>query len=93
VGAIGDNARLEFTVLGDAVNVANRLEQATKDHRVPMLVSHEALAAGGADLTQWRALGSERLRGRAQPIGIYTPAVSGVGGRSDGKRAAIAKQA
>jgi adenylate cyclase len=93
VGAIGDNARLEFTVLGDAVNVANRLEQATKDHRVPMLVSHEALTAGGADLTQWRALGSEHLRGRAQPIGIYTPAASSAGGRSAGELAPVAKRA
>lgn len=93
VGAIGDNARLEFTVLGDAVNVAHRLEQATKDHRVPMLVSHEALTAANAELTQWRALGSERLRGRAQTIGIYTPAASISSGRPAGELAAAAQRA
>ena len=83
VGAIGDDARLEFTVLGDAVNVAHRLEQATKDHRVPMLVSHEALVAAKEDLTRWRALGSERLRGRAQTIAIYTPVDSSVRAKTE----------
>jgi class 3 adenylate cyclase len=32
IGAVGDDTRLEFAVLGETVNVANRLEQATKIH-------------------------------------------------------------
>ncbi|MGY2052475.1 CHASE3 domain-containing protein [Methylobacterium sp. JK268] len=47
-GIIGQAARLEFTVLGDTVNVAARLEQATKQHGVAILASEAACAAGGA---------------------------------------------
>lgn len=73
LGAVGDDARLEFTVLGDAVNVAARLEQETKRHRVPLLVSREALAAAGEDLSAWGCLGAQPLRGRPNPVEIYAP--------------------
>lgn len=88
VGAIGDDARLEFTVLGDAVNVAARLEQATKDHRVGLLVSREALVAAGEEIAGWRALGAERLRGRSQPVAVYTPAGAAVSPVRPGERLA-----
>jgi len=73
VGAIGNDMRLDFTVLGDAVNVACRLEQATKLHRVPMLVSGDTLDAAGADRAQWRPIGVQALRGRAGAIELFTP--------------------
>lgn len=71
IGALGNEERLEFTVLGDTVNVAARLEQATKDYGSPLLVSEEALTAAGEDLGGWCYLGDERLRGRSQPVGLY----------------------
>jgi len=46
-GIIGEDMRLEFTVLGDTVNVAARMEQATKAHGVPILVSEAACRAAG----------------------------------------------
>jgi adenylate cyclase len=74
VGAIGNDMRLDFTVLGDAVNVACRLEQATKIHRVAMLVSGDTLDAAQADRATWRAIGVQALRGRAEPVELFTPA-------------------
>jgi adenylate cyclase len=69
-GAIGDEAGLEFTVLGDTVNVAARLEQETKVAGLRLVVSRNFLAAAGetADGREWQPLGSRTLRGRARSI-------------------------
>lgn len=70
IGAVGDDTRLEFTVLGDTVNVANRLEQATKDHDVPLIASADTVRKAGEDLAHWRDLGAAELRGRPEPLHI-----------------------
>jgi adenylate cyclase len=70
IGAVGDDTRLEFTVLGDTVNIANRLEQATKLHAVPLIASADTVKAAGEDASQWRDLGHAELRGRAEPLHI-----------------------
>ncbi len=71
-GAVGDEARLEFSVLGDTVNVAARLEKETKTVGLRLVVSRNFLAAAGerVDGGEWRPLGSRSLRGRAQPIDL-----------------------
>ena len=70
IGAVGDDTRLEFTVLGDTVNVANRLEQATKLHDIALIASADTLREAGEDLSQWRDLGATELRGRPEPLHI-----------------------
>jgi adenylate cyclase len=71
-GAVGDDARLEFTVLGDTVNVAARLEEATKRAGLPLLVSEDLLRAGGSDPADgWVALPEAPLRGRHGVVRIY----------------------
>jgi len=72
-GIIGEDMRLEFTVLGDTVNVAARLEQATKAHGVPILVSEAARRAAGTDVGLWREVSRVPLRGRTEAMAYFTP--------------------
>ncbi|WP_018263120.1 adenylate/guanylate cyclase domain-containing protein [Methylobacterium sp. WSM2598] len=76
-GIIGQQARLEFTVLGDTVNVAARLEQATKVHGVAILASEAACRAAGARGGAWREVSRAPLRGRREAMAYYAPAAEG----------------
>lgn len=70
-GAVGDDSRLEFAVLGDTVNVAARLEAETKRAGQPLIVSQTLLDAAGEAAGDWTLLPPAQLRGRQQPVPIY----------------------
>ncbi len=79
VGNIGDAQRLEYAVLGDTVNVASRLEQQSRQAGASIIVSDEVIAAvhaQGADpaelLPDLRREDTLSVRGRQQPIGVWT---------------------
>jgi len=71
-GIIGEEARYEFTVLGDTVNVAARLEQATKVHGVPILASEAVRHAASSVTATWREVSREPLRGRREPMAYFS---------------------
>jgi len=81
-GAVGDSSRLEFTVLGDAVNVAARLEQATRESGGGLAVSRELLERAGESVSAgWRRSSETKLRGRTAPIEILLRAAGEAGNR------------
>jgi adenylate cyclase len=68
-GNIGSADRLDFTIVGTAVNQAARIEGLTKVLRRPVLISSAFAASFGGPLT---SLGRHRLRGVALPQEIFT---------------------
>jgi adenylate cyclase len=77
VGNFGGEGRIQYTALGDSMNVAARLEGANKALKTAALISREAAVQMG--LEQFRAMGRVRVRGREKPIEVFEPlAVAGM---------------
>ena len=70
-GTLGTHDRLLFTVHGDEVNIAARLEQLNKTYGTQILATEQTVRAAG-DAFASRLVDTVVVRGRAAPVAIYT---------------------
>lgn len=71
-GLVGTGDRLGYTVHGDEVNLAARLEQLNKEYGTRIIVSQRARDLAGATDFRFEQLGTTTVRGRKSPVVIYT---------------------
>lgn len=73
-GTIGGGGRVEFTVIGDTVNTAARVESATRQTGDDLLITEATRGALSGDFGQWDERPPVALKGKTEPVRLFAPA-------------------